>query len=178
MSTATDEITFGVTQIPRDVTPSTDPDDSGPFDPRYPDSTPEAPYGYKPDGTPYTRHHGPRGGNRGSRSNMPATEKQAATAAALLARLNTLFGIAFTAAGMPKSAETLAANNAMFEVMAKEALETDPALCRKILSAGATSGKAGLIMAYVMLGASTFPDMKTEYRANHPKEIEEGNDYV
>ena len=183
MSSATDEISFGVTSIPRDIGPSTDPEPitDTPYDPRYPDSTPEAPYGYKPDGTPYKRHHsghGSKAGRAGS-SNMPATEKQAATAAALLARLNTLFGLALTTAGMPESARTLAANNVMFESMAKEALETDPALCRKILSAGATSGKAGLIMAYVMLGAGTFPDMKAEYRQNHPREIESiGGDYV
>jgi hypothetical protein len=176
MSTATDEISFGVTAIPRDVTPSTDPEpDTGPYDSRYPDSTPEAPYGYKPNGEPYKRHHsghGSRGSGTGSR--MPATEKQAETAAALLARLNTIFGFVLTAAGMPESAATLAANNVMFESMAKQALETDPALCRKILSAGATSGKAGLIMAYAMLGMGTFPDMKREYRENHPKELEEG----
>jgi hypothetical protein len=170
MTTATDEIYFGVTTVP-DATPIVS--DDGPYDPRYPDSTPDAPYGFKPDGTPYKRHHSGHGSRAtGTRSNMPATEKQAATAAALLARLNTLFGFALTTAGMPESAATLAENNAMFESMAKEALETDPALCRKILSAGATSGKAGLIMAYVMLGAGTFPEMKREYRSNHPKEIE------
>jgi hypothetical protein len=30
-------------------------------------------------------------------------------------------------------------------------------------------------MAYVMLGAGTFPEMKREYRVNHPKELEEFN---
>lgn len=175
MSTATDEISFGVTSIPRDVGPSTDPDNTlEPYDPRYPDSTPEAPYGYKPNGEPYKRHHSGHGktASSGRSSNMPATEKQAATAAALLARLNTIFGFALTSAGMPRSAAALAENNDQFETMAKEALETDPALCRKILSAGATSGKAGLIMAYGMLGMGTFSTMKEEYRENHPKELE------
>jgi hypothetical protein len=59
--------------------------------------------------------------------------------------------------------------------MAREALATDPALCKKILSAGATSGKAGLVMAYVMLGATVVPTMRSEYRENHPKELEDGN---
>jgi hypothetical protein len=166
---------FGVTAIPPDITPSTDPPlGNEPFDSRYPDSTPEAPYGYKADGTPYTRHHGGKGSRGGSGSRMPATEKQAATAAALLARFNMLFGIALNVAGMPESAASLAMNNDQFETMARQALETDPALCRKILSVGATSGKAGLIVAYGMLGVSTFPDMRREYRENHPKAIEEG----
>lgn len=165
---------FGVTTIPTDVTPNV-ADDGAPYDPRYPDSTPDAPYGYKPDGTPYKRHHSGHSSRGGSaRGSMPATAKQAETAAALLARLNSLFGFALIAAGMPESAASLAVNNEQFEQMARNALETDPALCRKILSAGATSGKAGLVMAYAMLGVSTFPDMRREYRTNHPKELEEG----
>lgn len=171
---------FGTAAIPPDVTPSTDPAPLGyePFDPRYPDSTPEAPFGYKADGTPYTRHHGGKGSRGGntSRGSMPATAKQAETAAALLARLNMLFGLALTVAGMPESAASLALNNDQFETMARQALETDPALCRRILSVGATSGKAGLIVAYTMLGVSTFPDMRREYRENHPKAIEEGEE--
>lgn len=175
-------IEFGRTQVPQDEPPETNDGTKSvightPFDERYPDSTPDAPFGYKPDGTPYKRHHGKHGGkssgNAGSR--MPATEKQAATAAALLGRLNALFGITLGLAGMPKAAMELAQNNETFEVMAKEALLTDPVLCRKILSAGATSGKAGLIMAYAMLGASTYPAMRDEYRENHPKELEDGN---
>jgi hypothetical protein len=62
--------------------------------------------------------------------------------------------------------------------MARQSLEADPELCRKILSAGATSGKAGLAMAYLILGANTFPAMRKEYRENHPKDIEEGNEYA
>jgi hypothetical protein len=163
------ELEFSVTPISDDVTP---PITDEPFDPQYPDSTPEAPYGFKPDGTPYKRHHGR--GRQSTTGRMPASGKQAETAAALLARMNTLIGFALITAGMPESAEKLAENNEQFEEMARGALETDPALCRKILSAGATSGKAGLVMAYVVLGATTFPAMKSEYRANHPKELEEG----
>lgn len=173
MSENATELNFGVTTIPRDDTPSPEPDNAGPFDPRYPDSTPEAPYGYKPDGTPYKRHHGGRsGGTASSGRGAPAKARDAESAAWLLSRMNSFIGLALTVAGMPESAATLAANNEDFRRQAEDALLTDPVLCRKILSAGATSGKAGLAMAYVMLGVSTFPDMKREYRQNHPKEIE------
>jgi hypothetical protein len=177
MSDAT-ALVFGTAKAPLDESPEVEEqNDTGhvPFDPAYPDSTRDAPYGYKPDGTPYKRHHG-KGKRSSGAGNMPASDKQAATAAALLARLNGLFGIALTVSGMPKAAVTLAANNGDFEVMAKEALLADPVLCRKILSAGATSGKAGLLMAYIMLGASTYPAMRDEYRENHPKELELENE--
>lgn len=146
----------------------------GEFGDIYPDATPDAPYGYKSDGTPFKRHHGRGRKQRGEGGRMPATAKQAETAAALLARLNGLFGLALTVAGMPMSAMKLAENNEQFEDMARQALETDPELCRKILSAGATSGKAGLVVAYAMLGVSTFPAMRQEYREAHPKQVEEG----
>jgi hypothetical protein len=175
-------IEFGMGSVPDDP-PAFGTDDAagggtGPYSDLYPDSTPEAPYGYKPDGTPYKRHHGAgRKNGAVTGSNMPGA-KQAATAAALLARMNVLFGIAFTAAGMPESARALADNNSDFESMARDALEADPALCKKILSVGATSGKAGLVMAYVMLGVNTYPAMRAEYRENHPKEIgDEGSGY-
>lgn len=172
------EFNFGTAPVPQDIAPPTGDEEAGPFIDLYPDSTPEAPYGRKPDGTPYKRHHGGHGKSPSTGaakgSAMPAG-RQAETAAALLARLNVLFGFALTTAGMPESAATLAENNAQFEAMAREALSADPALCRKILSAGATSGKAGLAMAYVMLGASTFPSMRAEYKANHPREEYDGD---
>lgn len=169
------EIDFGLSPAPDDAPPLDGPEEAGPFAHLYPDSTPDAPYGRKPDGTPYKRHHGGRGASAGpSLGRMPASAKQAETAASLLARLNSLFGITLALAGMPNSAAELAKNNEQFEVMAREALSADPELCRKILSAGATSGKAGLVMAYVMLGVSTVPAMRNEYRENHPKELDEG----
>jgi hypothetical protein len=165
------EIDFTELTVPADIAPPVE-DTGAPFDPRYPDSTPEAPYGFKPNGEPYKRHHSGHGKTGQTSGRMPATGKQAETAAALLARLNVLVGFALTTAGMPESAMKLAENNQQFEDMARQALETDPALCRKILSAGATSGKAGLVMAYVVLGATTFPAMREEYKINHPKELE------
>jgi hypothetical protein len=173
---ATDFV-IGSSPIPRDETPDVEPDgyaDStpGPFIDLYPDSTLEAPYGRKPNGEPYKRHHSGRAPKDGSvNARMPG--KQAETAAALLARLNLLFGMSLGLAGMPRAQNELVKNNDTFEVMARDALAADPALCRKILSAGATSGKAGLVMAYTMLGVSIAPTIRDEYRENHPREIEE-----
>jgi len=157
MSTAT----FETTAIPDEA-----PELEGvPFDPQYPDSTPEAPYGFKPDGTPYRRHHG-RGRSSGKSSlggrRTPSSDASAQSAASLLARLNNLIGIGLHTAGLTKTATALMAGNETFETMAYEALLGDPQLCKKILSTGATSGKAGLVMAYSMLAVSVAPAVKEE----------------
>lgn len=169
-------VMFGSAPAPSHESPEFDEPEivSGhvPYDARYPDSTKDAPFGYKPDGTPYLRHHGARGGGKSSGPRMPATDKQAEMAASLLARLNDLVGLSLTMAGMPMSALTLASNNDRFREAARDALQADPDLCRKILSTGAVGGKAGLVMAYVILIGSTFPDMRKEYREAHPKELE------
>lgn len=158
---ATDMV-FESVSIPQDETPPIEGQD---YDPEYPGSTPDAPYGYKPDGTPYKRRPkgtANRGASAGGVRRMPATEAQAAAAAGMLAKMNQLIGIGFMAAGMTETALAIQSSNSQFESMAKEALLTDPALCKKILGAGATSGKAGLIMAYSMLGVSIFPSAKSE----------------
>lgn len=160
--------------VAQDSVPETEVDTDG-FVGEFPDSTPDAPYGYFPDGRPRKRRPKGSGGGSGSprstAGRMPA-EKQAETAAALLARLNDLIGIGLSAAGMPKAAAELSSNNRQFELMARQSLEADPALCKKILSTGASTGKAGLGMAYLMLGASTYRTMREEYAENHPKELE------
>jgi hypothetical protein len=172
MSEATDfDITPG--DIPADLPPVTE-NHAGfvnDFDPEFPGSTRDAPYGFFDDGRPRKRR--PKGGStKGTGNRMPASAKQAESAAALLASMNGLIGMAFNLAGMHESALNLAANNERFQSMATEALLADPALCKKILSTGATGGKAGLAMAYIMLGVNVFPGMKDEYRRNHPKEVE------
>lgn len=132
----------------------------------YPDATPEAPYGYTPTGRIRKRPVGSRaGGAKGAgRGSMPASRQQAETAAALLARANGLVGLSLAMFGMPLTATALADANNDFQNMATEALLADPSLCRKILSAGATSGKAGLVMAYAMLGVSVAPAMMGEIK--------------
>ena len=160
------DIVFTNVDIPNDETPPLEGLD---YDPEFPGSTPDAPYGYKPDGTAYKRR--PKGSGKGSSGKastprrMPATDAQAAAAAGMLAKLNALIGIGFAAAGLSDTAAAIHAGNDMFESMAKEALLTDPALCKKILGTGATSGKAGLVMAYSMLGVNIFPSAKAEFAA-------------
>lgn len=175
-----DATVFTVTDIPPDSLDST----TGDFDPEFPGSTPDAPYGFFTEGpnAGQPRKRRPKGSGKGTSTvgKMPATDRQAETAASLLARLNSLVGVCLTFAGMPMSAMELEKNNDQFRAMAKEALLADPQLCKKILSTGATGGKTGLAMAYLMLGVQTFPSMKAEYRENHPKEIDnetEGNTY-
>lgn len=149
----------------------------GPFTDLYPDSTPEAPYGRKPDGTPYKRHHG----GRGSRSvtgpqRMPASESLARSAAGVLATANSLTAIALMAGNLTVTAEAINDANKQFEEMAYQALLTDPALCKKILSAGASGGKAGLLMAYAMLTANIFPSAMAEFKERRQARLEEATD--
>lgn len=149
--------------IPQDETP--DVATSGPFDPRYPDSTPEAPFGFKPDGTPYKRHHGGRGGSTVSTGRRSAaSDKLAETAAKTLGTMNTLIGISLAAFGFNETAVSIAAANEQFENMAAEALLTDPVLCKKILSAGSSSGKVQLTMAYATLGMAIMPAVKNDVK--------------
>lgn len=147
---------------------------NGDFDPLYPGSTPDAPYGFKPDGTPYRRRpKGTAGGTvKTGNKRMPATDASARAAASLLARMNMLLGIGIYTAGMERTAEAIKEANEQFEVMAYEALQADPQLCRKILGAGASSGKAGLVMAYVMLGASAFPSARQEIQEARARKAE------
>ena len=135
------------------------------YNPEYPGSTPDAPYGFKPDGSAYRRRPKGTAKKAGNDKRMPASDVAARTAASLLARMNTLVVFSLTAAGLPATGAAIAQGNQDFETMAYEALLTDPALCRKILSAGATSGKTALVMAYGMLTISVIPVAKSEIEA-------------
>lgn len=90
------------------------------------------------------------GGTRGA-------DTTARSAAALLARLNSLVGMGLIAYGLPRTAVQIAEANETFQGLAYEALLNDPKLAKKIVSGGATSGKAGLLMAYGMLATSVGP---------------------
>ena len=163
---------FTDTAVPKDEAPPLEV--TGDYNPEYPGSTEEAPYGFKDDGTPYKRRPRASGPARVSgRGNMPASNAQATQAAALLGRGNLLIAMVAGFAGMPKTAERITASNDSFEAMARDALATDPALCKSILSAGSTSGKAGLAMAYVMLGGSIFGTAREEIRELRKQEEEE-----
>lgn len=142
--------------------------DTGPnFDPEYPGSTPEAPYGYKEDGTPYKRR--PRGaGKSASKStgkrNTVASDAMARSAAGLLAQVNILTGLSLAAFGFNETVETIKEANSRFEEMAYGALLNDPALCKKILSAGTNSGAMQLSMAYLTLGLAIFPSARNDIK--------------
>ena len=147
-------------EVPGDITPG------GDYDPDYPGSTPEAPYGYKADGTPYKRRPGKRGS---SGSRIIAPESQARAAAAMLAKVNSLIAISLHVSGLPQTASAVNDGNREFETLAYEALRTDPVLCRKILSAGGTSGRAGLYMAYGSLAITAGPTAWNEYKERKRK---------
>lgn len=167
---------FRQTTAPTDETPP--PDDTQPvvtngdFDPEYPGSTEEAPYGYTPTGRIRKRPVANKS-SAGSGRRMPASESSAKSAAGLLARMNEMIAASLTlVVGLPNTGAALIEGNKQFEAMAFEALLTDPALCRKILSAGSTSGKAGLALAYGMLGMGIVPAAFAEVR-ERKQEVEE-----
>jgi hypothetical protein len=91
-------------------------------------------------------------------------ESLARQAAAALAQLNGLACIGLMVVGFPATAGAISERNEDFENQAYNALLTDPALCATILKAGATSGKAALIIAYGMLGVSVAPVAVGELR--------------
>lgn len=145
---------------------------SGDYNPEFPGSTPDAPYGYKADGTPYTRR--PRGSGKKSSSVAPRkSAKDAAAAAAMLTQLNALVAMSLSAFGLPQTAASIATANATFQPMAEDALASDPALCRKILSAGSVGGKTALFMAYGMLGASVYPALANEVKQKRLERMNE-----
>lgn len=84
-------------------------------------------------------------------------ESLARQAAAALAQLNGLACVGLMVVGFPGTAGAISERNEDFENQAYNALLTDPALCATILRAGATSGKAALIIAYGMLAVSVAP---------------------
>lgn len=158
----TSDLEFKEVDIPTD-TGFTGDSGEKPYNPEYPDSTPEAPYGYFPDGRPRKRR--PKGTAKNASKRSAASESQARAAAGMLAKVNSLVGTSLMLFGMPMTATQIENANEQFEVFAYEALLSDPALCRKILSAGANSGKAGLAMAYAMLGLSVAPTAFMEIKA-------------
>lgn len=162
---------------PDEVPPLETP--TGDFNAEFPGSTPEAPYGFKPDGTAYKRRPNGKGGGgkSGQESGKVSTrnEGNARAAASLLARLNLMVVMALHTGNLPKTADAISENNRTFEEMAYNSLVNDPALCRKILGAGAASGKTGLIMAYAFLGVSAVPAIRIEIQERkEARENEQG----
>lgn len=175
MSIATD--TPELVERPVDIEPDEAPDfgNAGSFDPEYPGSTPEAPYGYKEDGTPYKRR--PRGSGKSSgksptKRKTAASEPLARSAAGLLAQMNTLTGFSLAAFGFNETSESIAKANERFEDMAYGALLNNPDLCKKILSAGTNSSTAQLSMAYVTLALAIFPSARNDIKRKRENDDE------
>lgn len=146
----------------------------------FPHSTEEHPYGYFTDGDgnpDFTRPRKRRPRGYGKTSTSVATsarsDNTAKTAARMLARMNALVALSLTTLGLPDSGMQIKDANDVFEEMAYEALQTDPALARKILSAGASSGKAQLTMAYVMLAGTVAPIAASEIKAKRLAKLAE-----
>lgn len=144
----------------------TPPDETPPADPPGPapdDATEEAPYGYTPTGRIRKRPVGSRA-NTGGAGASRGNEALAASAASLLAQMNSIVGLSLAAFKLPVTAEKIGEANENFETMARNALAGDPKLCRRILSGGVSSSKAGLTMAYVALGIAIIPSAQTEIK--------------
>jgi hypothetical protein len=167
-----------------DDPPTTDSTEhTGWFNPDFPHSTEQHPYGYflDGDGNPdfsRPRIRRPRGYGKSSSSGSSVARSQQAdgtakTAAKMLTRINGLVALSLTSFGMPISGNQIKDANTVFEEMAYEALQTDPVLARKILSAGASSGKAQLTMAYIMLAGSVAPIAYGEIREKRLNSIQE-----
>lgn len=163
--------------VPPDEKPDPTADSSGDslssdganwFNPDFPYSTEEHPYGYFPDGKggwdfDRPRKNKPRGyGGTGTTSSggvkgHPASEKSARAAAKLLAQMNLFVGMGISAFGMRMTAQELVDANSQFEEMAFQALLSDPKLCAKIMSAGLSSGRSQLMFAYLALAGALTP---------------------
>lgn len=135
-------------------------------DTRADDSTPpadaeQAPYGYTKSGRVRTR---PLGTSKRGKSHTPVTPERAHAAASVLARLNKIVGTGLFVAGFHRTVEELADANEAFETQAAEALLDDPELVSKILSAGASSAKVALLVAYGGLAIDIAPTLIQESR--------------
>lgn len=150
------------------------------YDPLFPFSTKEHPFGFfnKSDGSPNFEKPRTRRPNKSRDSTpqsvgrTPTNPRNAEAAASVLARLNSLLGMGLGALGLQMTKEQLALANVEFETMAKEALLADPVLTKKILSVGASSGKAQLGIAYAMLGGAIAPVAMMEFKKNRVVEGE------
>lgn len=92
------------------------------------------------------------------------SEKDARIAAGILAQANGLIAFGIAAVGYHGTAGAIAVANEGFEEQAYDALVNDPVLCKQILRAGSTGGKAALILAYGVMVMSVTPIAYAEMR--------------
>lgn len=101
---------------------------------------------------------------RSSTSGM-GNEKLAAAALDVLVQGNNILAMCAMLAQLYGTASAISEREDAFRVQALEALKMDPGLCRTILKAGATGGKAALAVAYGMMLLSIAPVTIGELKA-------------
>ena len=94
----------------------------------------------------------------------------AGKAARVLAQSHAMMGLGIRLLGLPETAGALSDGEAGFIEAATFALETDPALCRQILSVGGKSSGLALMAAYAMLLSSVVPTAIEEVKAKRAVE--------
>lgn len=93
-----------------------------------------------------------------------ANIKLAEAAADVLAQFNDIAATVIFMGGMPVTSSRLADKNPVFRAQCMQALSTDPALCRSILSAGNAGARGSLAFAYGILLAALLPTAYSELR--------------
>lgn len=114
------------------------------------------PYGGKGPRPKYCDEH-KKNKAKTTRTSTRGSADVARTAAGFLGQLNGLIGMGLAMYGLDMTAKTIQTANDQFVEQATVALTNDPKLAKKIVSLGATSGKASLAVAYGMLGAAIAP---------------------
>lgn len=93
-----------------------------------------------------------------------SSDKLASQAATVLCNVNGFVSLAVMAAGLPQTSEAITVARDGFYIQAKEALVTDPDLCKQILRTGGLSAKVSLILAYGMMAGVVGPVAALEIR--------------
>jgi len=103
-------------------------------------------------------------------------DKLARSATEALVQINRVTGFGLRLLQFPETASTIDYCEDVFREQAYQALLTDPALCRQILSAGQVSGKFSLAMAYGIMGTQVGSVALMEYKAKRAEKAEKASD--
>lgn len=114
-------------------------------------------------------------GARAKGDARPATNAKntllAEQAADVLVQYNNLAATGLFLASLPTTAGVLADKNDVFRAQCVQALVTDPALCRSILSSGQASARGSLMFAYGLLAAALVPTAWKEIKDKRDGEV-------
>lgn len=118
--------------------------------------------------------------NNTRRNSIPAgsNDKLAAMATDVLCQVNGIFAMGAAFMTLFRTAGAVNDRDEVFRVQTYEALKTDVALCKKIVSAGSKSAIFSLIVAYGMLAASVAPVALEELKEKREKRLAEQEDEV